>query len=187
MLDTSVASVNSAMQRARAAVDERVPERSQQETLRALGDDELRALVDRYVEAWERNDVEAFTALLTEDVSFAMPPLSSWYAGLDDIRVWAAASPLSGQFRWRTRLVQANGQPALAFYSWHDAEGAYLPFALNVLTLREGRVASVVAFIARSEHDNAPEQLERYPDEAPDPAKVERFFTAFGLPDRLPA
>src|ERR671926_1888507 len=59
-LDTSVASVNSALQRARVAVDERVPDQSQQETLRTLGDDGLRALVDRYVDAWQRDDVQAF-------------------------------------------------------------------------------------------------------------------------------
>src|SRR5438876_7821889 len=65
MLDTSVASVNSALQRARASVEERALEQSQQQTLRALGDDQLRAIVDRYVDAWERNDVEAFAAMLT--------------------------------------------------------------------------------------------------------------------------
>src|SRR3954462_13013668 len=59
-LDTTTASVNSAMQRARAAVDEPVPEQSQQETLRSLGDDEVRELVERYVDVWERNDVEEF-------------------------------------------------------------------------------------------------------------------------------
>src|SRR3954453_7889028 len=79
-LEPTVASVNSAMQRARAAVDERVPEQSQQETLRSLGDDEVRELVERYVDVWERNDVEAFTAMLAEDASFAMPPLATWYS-----------------------------------------------------------------------------------------------------------
>src|SRR5207249_7862406 len=69
-LDTSVASVNSALQRARAAVEERVPEQTQQATLRALGDEELRELVDRYVDAWERCDVEAFAAMLAEDATF---------------------------------------------------------------------------------------------------------------------
>src|SRR3984957_14740030 len=69
-LSTTVAGVNSALQRARAAVEERVPEQSQQETLRTLGDDTVRELVDRYVDAWERNDVEAFTAMLAEDATF---------------------------------------------------------------------------------------------------------------------
>src|SRR5438477_8433906 len=65
-LDTSVASVNSALQRARGAVEERVPEQSQQATLRTLGDDEVRQLVERYVDAWQRNDVEAFASMLAE-------------------------------------------------------------------------------------------------------------------------
>src|SRR3954449_11301591 len=85
-LETSVASVNSALQRARAAVDERVPEQSQQETLRTLGDDEVRELVDRYIDAWDRNDVEAFTAMLAEDATFAMPPLATWYSTREGIR-----------------------------------------------------------------------------------------------------
>jgi RNA polymerase sigma-70 factor (ECF subfamily) len=186
LLDTTVASINSALQRARASVEERVPERSQQQTLRALGDEGLRAIVDRYVAAWESNDVEAFTALLTEDATFAMPPLSTWYRGRADIAVWAANSPLSGEWRWRTRFVRANGQPALGFYAWHAGERAWLPFALNVLTLRGAQVCDVVAFIARPADPLPVERFARFPDEPPDPAKVERFFGAFGLPDRLP-
>src|SRR6059058_5793251 len=80
-LDTTVASVNSALQRARAAVEERVPEQSQQHTLRSLGDDKLRDIVDRYVDAWERCDVETFASMLAEDATFTMPPLASWYSG----------------------------------------------------------------------------------------------------------
>ena len=85
MLETTVASVNSALQRARAAVAERVPERSQQATLRSLGDEEVRELVDRYVDAWERCDVEAFAAMLAQDATFAMPPMSTWYRTRDGI------------------------------------------------------------------------------------------------------
>src|SRR5439155_3262172 len=95
-LDTSVASVNSALQRARAAVEERVPEQTQQETLRTLGDDGLREIVDRYVDAWERNDVEAFAAMLAEDATFAMPPLATWYRTREGIAEWARGWPLSG-------------------------------------------------------------------------------------------
>ena len=101
-VDTTVASVNSALQRARAAVDERVGERSQQQTLRSLGDNGIKDLVTRYVDAWEHNDVEAFAAMLTEDATFAMPPLSSWYRGREAIAAWAAAWPMSGAWRWRT-------------------------------------------------------------------------------------
>src|SRR3954470_1348832 len=135
-LDTSVASVNSALQRARKTIDDKLPERSQQTTLRALGDDEVRALVERYVDAWERNDVQAFAAMLTEDATFAMPPLASWYTGREGISIWATNSPMNGNWRWKPLLVRSNGQPALAFYAWDEGEQAYLPFALNVLTFR---------------------------------------------------
>src|SRR5881275_3373948 len=72
MLETTTASVNSALQRARLSVEERLPEQSQQATLRSLGDERLRELVDRYVAAWEHNDVDAIAAMLTEDATLAM-------------------------------------------------------------------------------------------------------------------
>ena len=92
-VDTTVASVNSALQRARASVQERVPERSQQATLRSLGDDGVRELVSRYVDAWERDDVETFASMLTEDATFAMPPLASWYQSREGIALWAGQPP----------------------------------------------------------------------------------------------
>jgi RNA polymerase sigma-70 factor (ECF subfamily) len=185
MLDTSVASVNSALQRARASVDERVPEQTQQSTLRELGDDELREIVDRYVDAWERNDVQAFAAMLTEDATFAMPPLASWYTGREGISIWAANSPMNGNWRWKPLLVRSNGQPALAFYNWDEDAQAYVPFALNVLTFRGREISDVVAFIARSAEPAEPEKFENYPDQPPDAEKVASFFERFGLPARL--
>ena len=183
-LDTTVASVNSALQRARAAVDERVPEQTQQETLRTLGDDAVRDLVERYVDAWERNDVETFASMLAEDATFAMPPLASWYRTRAGIAQWAAAFPLSGTWRWKTVVTRANGQPAIGFYAWDEQAQAYLPFALNVLTLRGTQVSDVTAFVARTiERDDA--DYERWPDEAADPERLEGTFGRFGLPDRL--
>jgi RNA polymerase sigma-70 factor (ECF subfamily) len=186
-LETTVASVNSALQRARAAVDERVGEQSQQATLRALGDDALRDVVERYVDAWERNDVEAFAAMLTDDAVFAMPPLATWYRTREGIAIWAASSPMSGPWRWRTVFVRANGQPALGFYTWNAEAGAYLPFALNVLTFRGDKISDVTAFIARSADDRGPEAFENYPDEPLDESRVATFFGRFGLPNRLAA
>jgi RNA polymerase sigma-70 factor (ECF subfamily) len=141
ILQTTVASVNSALQRARTAVRERVPERSQQVTLRGLGDRGLRDIVDRYVDAWERCDVDAFTGLLAADATFAMPPLSTWYTPRDTIATWARQSSMSGLWRWRALRTTANAQPALAFYVSHQANGEYLPFALCVLSLRDGLVS----------------------------------------------
>ena len=91
VLDTTVASVNSALQRARKAVDERTPERSQQATLRALGDERLQAIVERYMDAMRRADVDAVVAMLAEDAAWSMPPLSAWFGGRDGVRGFLAA------------------------------------------------------------------------------------------------
>ena len=184
-LDTTVASVNSALQRARAAVDERVPEESQQETLRSLGDDAVRDLVNRYVDAWERCDVDAFAAMLAEDATFAMPPLATWYQGREGIAAWAAGWPLSSTWRWRTVAARANGQPALGFYSWDEQEQSYLPFALNVLTLRGASVSDVTAFVARSIQETEREVYARWPEQPADPRRLIGFFERFGLPSRV--
>jgi RNA polymerase sigma-70 factor, ECF subfamily len=185
MLDTTVASVNSALQRARAAVAERVPERSQQATLRTLGDDEIRQLVDRYVDAWERCDVDAFAEMLAQDATFAMPPMSTWYRTREGIRIWAGLSPLTGEWRWRALRTRANGQPALAFYAWDQASGSYLPFALNILSFRGKEISDVTAFIIRSTESADPEAYERHPEQPFDERRLHAAFWRFGLPERL--
>jgi RNA polymerase sigma-70 factor (ECF subfamily) len=185
MLDTTVASVNSALQRARAAVEERIPEQSQQATLRALDDEEVTQLVDRYVDAWERNDVEQFTSMLTEDATFTMPPLATWYEGREGIAIWARNFSMSGDWRWRAVLTRSNGQLALAFYSWDDEADAYVPFALNVLTLSGGQISEVDAFIVRSIEAPEPEAYERFPEQPADPRRLTDFFERFGLPPQL--
>jgi RNA polymerase sigma-70 factor (ECF subfamily) len=184
-LDTSVASINSALQRARAAVDERVPEQTQQETLRALGDDELRAIVDRYVDAWERCDVEQFAAMLAEDAEFAMPPARTWYSTREGIAIWAKLSSMNGLWRWKAIHTRANGQPALGFYAWDADQAAYVPFALNVLTFRGREISSVTAFIARSAQEEDNDLYQRWPELAPDERVLQGTFGSFGLPDRL--
>jgi RNA polymerase sigma-70 factor, ECF subfamily len=185
MLETSVASVNSALQRARTAVEERVPEQTQQATLRSLGDHSLRDLVDRYVDAWERCDVEAFAAMLAEDATFTMPPLSTWYRTREGIAGWATVSPMSGAWRWRAVLTRANGQPALAFYAWDEGAEAYLPFALCVLSFQGTQIADVTAFIVRSTEASDPEAYERFPEQPFDSHRLTAAFERFALPDRL--
>jgi RNA polymerase sigma-70 factor, ECF subfamily len=184
-LESTTASVNSALQRARAAVDERLPEQSQQATLRSLGDDALRDLVDGYVDAWERNDVDAVVALLAEDATFAMPPLATWFGGLDAIEVFLAGWPLSGDWRWRVVRTRANGQPALAYYSWDEEEQTFRRFALNVLTLRGAQIGEVTAFLTRSTEDPDRQVLARLPEQPADPLTTMAAFERFGLPDRL--
>jgi RNA polymerase sigma-70 factor (ECF subfamily) len=185
-LDTTVASVNSALQRARAAVQDRVPEQSQQETLRQLGDGEVKRLVDRYVDAWERNDVGAFASMLAEDATFAMPPLASWFAGRDAIARWAAKEPMSGQYGWRILRAHANGQLALGYYS-KDSDGDWVPFALNLLTFRKHEIADVTAFIARSSEPLEGEAQQNLVHEPVQDSLAWDLFVRFGLPERLPA
>jgi RNA polymerase sigma-70 factor, ECF subfamily len=184
-LETSVASVNSALQRARKSVEERAPEQSQQETLRELGDERLREIVERYVEAWEQNDVETVMELLAEDASFTMPPLASWFQGEASIRIFLEGWPLSGAWRWRPIPTRANGQPALAFYAWDEDEQAYLPFAMNVLTFRGDQISAVDAFVARATDIPAGDSYGRWVDEPIDPARLHAAFESFGLPERL--
>lgn len=128
-LDTTVASVNSALQRARRTVDERVPARSQQATLRSLGDDRVRAIVEGYVDAWERGDVAALVTMLAEDATFSMPPYRTWWRGGDVIAAFAA-EPLH-----RYIPLRANGQAANAAYRWNVRSGSFEAEALEVLTL----------------------------------------------------
>ena len=187
LLDTSVASVNSALQRARAATDERLPDPSQQATRRMLGDDEIAELVDRYVEAWESNDVDTVVAMLTEDAAISMPPLASWFGPRDVMAEFLAAYPMSGVWRWKTVRTTANGQPALGFYAWDEPAQAYLPFALNVLSFRGRQVKDVTAFVVRTTEVEREDQFPRWVEVVADPAAVERVFTRFGLPDALSA
>src|SRR3954452_11348107 len=144
MLDTTAASVNSAMQRARASIDDKLPQQSQQATLRALGDDEIRDLVERYVEAWDRGDVDAVVAMLAEEATFSMPPNFEWYRGREAIREFLPTGPLSIPRRFIP--VRANGQ--LAFGTYKLIEGEWLPHAIHVLTLSAtGEIADAIAFL----------------------------------------
>ncbi len=185
MLQTSVPSVNSSLQRARLSVERRIPEQSQQASLRALGDDGLRELIERYVKAWEDCDVDSFTALLVEDATFAMPPLSTWYTPRETIATWAREFSLSGAWRWRTQLTEANAQPALAFYAWDEDVGAYLPFALNVLSLRGDLISDVTAFIVRTIGAEDPDAYIRFPEQPMDRQRLAGSFQRFDLPPRL--
>ncbi len=148
VLEMTPVSIDSALQRAHRSVDERLPSQTQQETLRQLGDEELGQLVERYVAAWERNDVDAVVSMLAEDAKMAMPPLPNWYANRADIEAFLRATPLSGVRRWRMIATSANGQPAVAGYAWDDAAGAYLPYALTVLSIRAGKIDEIMAFLS---------------------------------------
>jgi RNA polymerase sigma-70 factor (ECF subfamily) len=162
MMRTSRASVNSAIQRARAVVAEKVPPRTQQQTLRELDDARLREIVSGFSGALERRDTDGLVALLTEDVTWTMPPLPHWYRGLPAVTDWAVQVPLGSCGAWRHLPTSANGQPAVACYLWDEAAGAHLAWAVNVLTLSGDRIAGITSFLGRDQ------------------------VTGFGLPPEMP-
>ena len=156
-LDSTVASVNSALQRAHAAVEDKLPERTQQATLRALGDEALTELVDRYVDAWERGEVDTIVAMLAEDAVITMPPMPTWYAGraavdafLRDVafaRRWDATAFVEGERDVRLVHARASGQLALASYRRPPDGDVFVPMALQVLTLRGAELAEIHGFV----------------------------------------
>jgi RNA polymerase sigma-70 factor (ECF subfamily) len=158
LLDTSTASVNSALQRARKVID--TTGVSQQTVLRDLGPDGVAEIVTRWTDAWQASDVNAIVTMLTDDARYSMPPLPEWYHGQEAIRAFLTGGPL--QSRWRFLPTTANGQLAFGTYLWDEAADAYLPGGLDVLTIQHGQVAEIVAFLSAD-------------------------LTDFGLPARLPA
>ncbi|MEX2194378.1 MAG: sigma-70 family RNA polymerase sigma factor [Thermoleophilaceae bacterium] len=185
-LETTVASVNSALQRARATVDDRLPERSQQATLRALGDDGLREVVNGYMDAMQRGDVDAVVDMLAEDAAWSMPPLPAWFSGRDALIGFMNMGPLSGDWRWHHRPARANGQAAVGSYAWYAEDGCYRPFALDVLTVDAGgRIEAITSFITRDTLSRERHFYERWPEQRFDETAVTAAFARFGLPDRL--
>ncbi|MER7280791.1 sigma-70 family RNA polymerase sigma factor [Dactylosporangium sp. NPDC000244] len=132
MLGTSVASVNSALQRAKRV-----------EPVDAPLDDEVREQAARYARAWESGDPDAIIAMLTEDARYSMPPLPERYTGRGAIRSFLLRGPL--RTGWRFLPTSANGQ--LAFGTYRLVDGAWVPSGLDVLDFRGGLVAEVVSFL----------------------------------------
>ena len=157
LLDTSVASVNSALQRARAQLSDNdlTPE-----TPVAPLDDEQRALLDRYVAAFEDYDMDALTGLLQEDATLSMPPFELWLQGAGEVRKWFEGHGI-GCKGSRLLPITANGSPGFAQYR-PSAGGGWEPWALQVLEISDGRIAHLNSFL-----------------------DTQRLFPLFGLPDRL--
>jgi RNA polymerase sigma-70 factor, ECF subfamily len=153
-MQTSPASVNSALQRARRTVAEKIPAATQQQTLRAIGDAKLTEIVDGYASALERGDADALIALLTEDVTWSMPPLPHWYRGRPAVTDFVVKVPMGSCGSWRHLPVTANGQPAVASYLSPDGAGPYPAWSINVFTLRGDRIAEITSFIG-AEHFEA--------------------------------
>ena len=161
LLDTSVASVNSALQRARATLDAGRPAPSS--TGPALGDDD-RELLGRYVEAFQEYDMDKLTALIHEDATQSMPPYELWLSGRDDIFGWWWGRGIGCQ---GSRVIPAsstaNGLPAYGQYK-PSPDGGFEPWALQVIEIEDGRIKELTFFL-----------------------DTERVFPLFGLPPRLAA
>jgi len=145
-LDTTVASINSALQRARKTIDEKLPEQSQQATLRTLGDERVRELVTSYVDAWERGDVAAVVAMLTDDATFSMPPNAAWFRGRAAIEAFLPTGPMSMPRRFVP--VEANGQVAFGTYLLED--GRFRANAIHLIDFRGEQIRDITAFLDRS-------------------------------------
>ncbi|MFP5347037.1 MAG: sigma-70 family RNA polymerase sigma factor [Actinomycetes bacterium] len=144
LLDTSVASVNSALQRARATISSR--QLSMPGAAPDPLDDEHRALLARYVEAFEAYDIEALVALRHEDATQSMPPYALWLSGPTDIGAWHLG-PGHGCRGSRLLPVTANGQPAFAQYRPSGPGGRFDPWSLHLLRVAEGRIVSITNFL----------------------------------------
>jgi RNA polymerase sigma-70 factor, ECF subfamily len=157
LLDATVASVNSALQRARATLAARHVTAT--DTFQPM-DEEQQALLARYVDAFERYDLDALTALLHEDATQSMPPYDLWLQGHDQIRGWYLGTGIGCR---GSRLVPtvANGSPAFGQYRPSD-DGGHDPWALQVIEISAGRIIAMNAFL-----------------------DTPRLFPLFGLPPRL--
>jgi RNA polymerase sigma-70 factor (ECF subfamily) len=161
LLGTSVASVNSALQRARETLETR--NLSLDETSRHEADaTEDAELLARYVDAFERYDMDALTALLAQDATWNMPPYDLWLATHRDIVDWCLGTGIGCQGS-RLLPVRANGSPAFAQYK-PGPDGKLVPWSVQVLEIRDGRIAGITFFL-----------------------DTQRFFPLFGVPSELAA
>jgi RNA polymerase sigma-70 factor (ECF subfamily) len=145
ILDTSTASVTSALQRARTTLATRLPDRSQQSTLRMLGDQRTQELVRQYADAMERGDIQALVSMVTQDVTWSMPPHPIWFRGLESVRSFVLRYPFTDQ--WKHRPVAVNGQLGVAGWLFNEDAGGFIPAAIDVLTLDGDKIAAVTGFL----------------------------------------
>ncbi|MGH3761098.1 sigma-70 family RNA polymerase sigma factor [Actinophytocola sp.] len=159
LLDTSTAAVNSALQRARAHLDEVAPTR---DSVTEPSEERTRELLERYVAAFERKDVDAIVALLAQDAVWEMPPFATWFQGPEQVTRHLVGQCPGGPGDFRLVPTSANGAPALAMYLRSAEDGVFRPFCLQVLTVGGAAFTHVVSFF---DH---------------------RLFDTFGLPSSLP-
>jgi RNA polymerase sigma-70 factor (ECF subfamily) len=149
LLETSVAAVNSSLQRARAALKKHLPARRLEWTPGSDPTREERALLQRYVEATDRADADAFVEMMREDARFSMPPEPGVWVGRDAIvAAWAEGGAFDTERFGHMRgvITRANMQPAVACYLRRPGDSEYRPFALDVLRIEEGKVSEIATF-----------------------------------------
>ena len=152
MLGTSLSSVNSLLHRARATLKKAYPAR-RRETPQAVPPDPLtKALLDRYMHAWESADMDEILALLVKETTFAMPPIPLWLRGPSAIRTFIASALLNGEAQGRYRLlpIRANAAPGFAWYRKEDTLPGYQAFAIQVVIPKAGHLTAITTFIDRS-------------------------------------
>jgi RNA polymerase sigma-70 factor, ECF subfamily len=153
-LEISVSAVKSALHRARVTLEKNYPNSKRELAPMGLTDAATNALLARYLQAWETDDVDGLVALLKEDAMLSMPPVPSWYQGREAIRTFLLAIlfPSGVQKLWRLSPTRANGQPAFVVYRADEATKSYQAFALQVVTLAVSQhnlwqIAEVTAFL----------------------------------------
>ena len=144
LLDTSVASVNSALQRARATLDDTVI--GDGRTLDATDDAAQKELLERYLDAFERYDIDAFVSLLHEDATHNMPPHEMWLRGQEQIHDWMLGPGITCRGS-RLLPVRGNGAPGFAIYRPTGPNGEHEPFNVHLIDVVGGRVAGITYFI----------------------------------------
>jgi len=159
LLETSVASVNSALQRARATLEERDIEPADAV---APMDEAQKDLLARYVDAFQRYDVDALTSLLREDARQSMPPFDMWLSGRDDVFAWWFGPGIGCKGSRVIPVETANGSVAFGQYKPSESGSGHDPWALQVLEIADGKIAELTFFLS-----------------------TERLFPLFGLPPRL--
>jgi RNA polymerase sigma-70 factor (ECF subfamily) len=143
LLDTSVVSVNSALQRARSTLAE---SNVADTDVLTPQDDEQRALLARYVDAFERFDIDALVSLLHEDATMSMPPYELWLEGAGELRKWLLGAG-SGCRGSRFEPVEANGSPAFAQWRAGGPGGSFEAWAIHVLRVSDGRISGIDFFV----------------------------------------
>jgi RNA polymerase sigma-70 factor, ECF subfamily len=147
LLEASVAAVNSALQRARAALKLQLPERRLEWAPGVDPSREERTLLERYLNATEDADADAFVEMMREDARFSMPPEPGVFIGREAIvESWAEGFDTESFGRMRGVLTRANMQPAMACYLKRPGETAYRPMALDVITVEDGAIAAIDTF-----------------------------------------